>query len=194
MDVSETPPQRQARQFEQLRRAGIVAMKIVDIAGAAACAELEQDPNPEPPARGAPNPVKMFLSASAEIRHIIGLELRVEAGPPVRRAAAASADRPPPEPPKPDPRRPLLQKALHDTVRAAPDRVRRCREIDANIEQELLADPDPANPQPVAVILCTIGNRLNLPVDLSRLSDAILEYDHPDKPLSNPKPRRPNTS
>ena len=189
MDAAETPAERQARQFAQLRRVGKLAMVLAEAAGTAALAEFNPPRKAGPPAPSPANPAQIFANAARTVRQVITLELRVEAGADARQSAyRAPAPKllPPPTPPlTPDPRRVLLKQVLHDAVRNDPNRARRCREIDDNIEQELLAHP--AGTEIIAETLGTICQRLNIAIEPVRLTDEFLDFDEPIKALSRPK-------
>lgn len=191
MDDEEDASGRKARQFAQLRRIGSLTMSLAEAAGTAALAEIQASPKPDALPESAPPPrrtdfTKIFMSTASAVRHIITLELRVEAGAAGAAGPRQAAFR---TPPLPDPRRPLLKHTLHDAVRNHPDRARRRREIDACIEQELLEDPD--GDLLIAETLGNICTKLHIEVDLARVSDAFLDYDEPDKPLS--RTRKPGS-
>ena len=156
----EDPAERNARQLATLRRLGELTMGLAEAAAAKAAQHLAEPGPPEPDGKQA-DPVLAFTRLSRAVRQTIALEIRV-----------ASDDRAPHRPPPPDPRRPLLRRALHRAASADPARPGLKREIDARIEHELLADPE--GDAQLGEVFATICDGLGLPFDPSQLPDTLL--------------------
>jgi hypothetical protein len=157
---TESPAERKARQLATLRRLGELTMGLAEAAAAKAAQHLAEPGPPEPDGKQA-DPVLAFTRLSRAVRQTIALEIRV-----------ASDDVAPHRPPPPDPRRPLLRRALHRAAAADPGRPGLKREIDARIEHELLADPE--GDAPLGEVFATICDGLALPFDPSQLPDTLL--------------------
>lgn len=174
----ETQPERKARHLDTLRE---VTETCLDLARKTAAKAREALEAPDPvdtkqPRR--PDYHAIFDRHARTIRTLIALEARIAEDKPPR-AARAPASAPPdadPEPVRPpDPRRDLLRSALHDSVRAHPERTRICRQMDAAIDRALAADLD--QERPAGVVLVDLCRVFGLTLDLSRLPDALLETE-----------------
>ena len=86
-----------------------------------------------------------------------------------------------------DPRLILLRRTLHDAVRNDPDRGPLCRTIDAEILD--LRRTDPAGTTPIQHILVAIAKKFDIPLDITKIPDALLgdpKDDPPDDPPGDP--------
>ena len=183
MEPIETPEQRKARQFVQLRQLGRYAMNLADRAHAQA--ERQIDAPPADKDGPAPqNHVATVASMSRAVRQTIAIEIRLDAPPRTRPGFRFSTvDR--------DPRRILLTRVFHAAISGDPEAPRRRREIIAHIHRHLESDPDQL--EPMDETIAKLCNELDIDLDPARVPDELLNFAPPDpEPAQTPPPLPPS--
>lgn len=152
-----------------MRRLGELAMDLAHDAHALAKLQLAPRPRaPGLPANVAANIdyARTFAILSRAARQAIALEIRREAGPRTRPTFRPLGAGPP------DPRRELLRTVFHAAVPAGPDRARHRREVDAEIDDQLDADPD--QKRPIGDIVDDLMKSLCIELDLTKVPDIFI--------------------
>ena len=173
----ETPDQRKARQFVQLRKLGDYAMNLAGRAHARAERQLQDHPRPNANEAERLNEcVAIVATMSRAVRQTIAIEIRLDT-PARTRPGYRLAPR------LRDPRRILLTRIFHAAIAGDPEAAQRRREITAHIQHHLEADPDQL--EPIAETLAALCNELDIDLDPARIPDELLDFVPPE---SGPDP------
>lgn len=149
----ETAAERTARHLENCRILTDLAMNLAQASAAVAQRELAQPPHPlqpaEPAAPCGTHPASLFTNLSRTAMQAMRLEGRV----------ARDAERRPARPAyrSPNPRRPILARALRQAAAGHPQEAALCEEIDLQVERELAADPEAPIPEIITRICNGFG-------------------------------------
>ena len=181
MPTEDDPAERKSRHLTTSQEIQLLGMSLVRQTAAKAEEALNApDPDPEDPPVRTPDHVLEFVRLARLVNHSMAFETRTAHGEPARGTSAYRPATPRPAPP--DPRRPLVGQALHraSDALAGPDRARRRRAANDQLEAELAADPDQTR-HPVD-LLVAVADAAQFPIDTQHLSDELLHY----QPAANP--------
>ena len=154
----ETAAERDARHISVCCMLTDLAAELAQAAAAVALRDFAQIP-PTPdqtpkPQKQAKHPASLFAILAAAARQAIALE---------RRIVNAAARRPAPRPifRAPNPRRPIITRALHQAANDHPQAPALRHEMEAQLDRELAATPEAPTPD----IIRRICNGFGIPID-----------------------------
>ncbi len=158
-DHPETHAERTARHLENCRILTDLAMNLAQASAAVALRELAQPPHPPQTAQTAqprtPHPAGLFTHLSRAAMQAMRLERRI----------VKDAEQRPARPiyRTPNPRRPILTRALHQAAADHPQAAALREEMDAQLDRELTADPQATTPDLIRRICNGFG--IHIPPD-----------------------------
>jgi hypothetical protein len=158
---------RVARQMRMCRDLAELGMALAQAAAKKALADFAALAEPPAasaaPAETAPDYTQLFIRLSANVRQIMLLEARLDAGeaPPRPRAARAPAD----------PRRDIIRQALDFAIGNRPDRATVSRAAWDLLDRKLAADPN-CETRPAAIIH-SILDPMGINVSIAKMPSAL---------------------